>query len=101
MRHDLQTRRKALSGRLVVLQSQLRAMDAPLPTLTDTDPPPLRPAGKERASEAELASIHSALARMDRGEYGICMDCGETISKDRLDVLPFTSHCRACARKMA
>ncbi len=49
------------------------------------------------AGVKELRLIDMALARMMDGSYGICMQCGERISAERLDVLPYTGVCRACA----
>jgi len=46
-----------------------------------------------------LDQIQSALARLAEGTYGICESCAQTIEAERLDALPFTSLCIACARK--
>lgn len=105
MRDELKARRKELSSRLLDLTAEraarqaerhtpdcLRARDA------DSASTPARQRTDERAREAEIASIHAALRRMDRGEYGLCVSCGEAIAKERLDALPFTPHCRTCAR---
>jgi DnaK suppressor protein len=40
--------------------------------------------------------IHSALERLDAGDFGICLDCGEPISQRRLAVLPWALLCRDC-----
>lgn len=53
------------------------------------------------AGQEEVRAIRAALARMAEGRYGICTGCGETISEDRLEVLPATPFCRRCAREMA
>jgi len=45
----------------------------------------------------ELEQIHSALVRIERNEYGICAICGETIPIGRLEALPYTDRCVACA----
>ena len=45
----------------------------------------------------EIRMIEAALGRMDRGEYGICVECGDPISEERLNVLPATPKCRNCA----
>ena len=49
------------------------------------------------SGQAEIRQIKAALARMDAGEYGDCVKCGEVISEERLDLLPFTPFCRKCA----
>lgn len=43
--------------------------------------------------EQELEQIHSALQRMDQGEYGTCAVCGLEIPYKRLEALPYTAHC--------
>ena len=40
--------------------------------------------------------IESALEKMDRGEYGICENCGRPIAPERLEALPFVSLCIEC-----
>lgn len=45
----------------------------------------------------EMRAITAALKRMDAGEYGACVSCGEQVTAERLDVLPFTPFCRKCA----
>lgn len=45
----------------------------------------------------EIRMIEAALARIARGEYGVCVSCGDPISEERLDVLPHTPKCRDCA----
>lgn len=46
------------------------------------------------AARAELRMIEAALARIDEGEYGFCVTCGEPIAEERLDLLPATPFCR-------
>ena len=53
----------------------------------------------EHASQVELAQINRALARIDAGEYGLCVECGEEIPEARLAVLPFTEYCVRCAER--
>lgn len=48
-------------------------------------------------AQEEIARIKAALQRMDAGEYGHCVICGETISQERLDLIPWTPFCRRCA----
>jgi DnaK suppressor protein len=49
----------------------------------------------EMAARA-LRQVDEALARLERGDYGFCMDCGEKISHKRLNALPFALRCREC-----
>ena len=51
----------------------------------------LRDLGAGRARDLALALI-----RVEKGTYGICVRCGETIGRERLDVLPEIETCRAC-----
>lgn len=51
----------------------------------------------EQQLQHELLQLHLALDRQQRGEYGICVKCGETIASARLQILPFTAHCQHCA----
>jgi DnaK suppressor protein len=46
-----------------------------------------------------LSKVEHALVRMDIGEYGICESCGTSIPLERLDVLPYSTRCVACAAK--
>lgn len=46
------------------------------------------------AARQELRMIEAAFARMEEGEYGYCVTCGEQISEERLDLLPATPFCR-------
>lgn len=45
---------------------------------------------------AELADIDRALAQMDKGDYGVCIDCGATIPAPRLLAAPTALRCIAC-----
>jgi DnaK suppressor protein len=49
------------------------------------------------AAERELEAIDRAAARSDDGSYGRCTTCGEAIAPERLDALPTTGTCIACA----
>lgn len=46
---------------------------------------------------AELRQISQALQRIDSGDYGMCVDCGEPISPDRLEANPMAELCIDCA----
>ena len=50
------------------------------------------------AAQLEKAMIVAALERIVAGEYGACTVCGEDISEERLDVLPYTPVCAKCAK---
>ena len=50
--------------------------------------------------QGTLDQIHEALARVDGGSFGICLECDHPIAKPRLQALPYTPYCIECARKM-
>jgi RNA polymerase-binding protein DksA len=52
------------------------------------------------SAEQELLMINSALKRIDAGDYFRCSLCGEDIPVERLELLPFSSHCVSCADKL-
>ena len=54
-----------------------------------------------KLAQEELARIKAAFVRMEEDEYGYCVDCGDEISPERLDILPATPFCRVCAAKHA
>lgn len=43
-----------------------------------------------------LESIDAALDRIDDGEYGKCINCGEPVSEKRLEAVPWARHCIRC-----
>lgn len=49
----------------------------------------------EMATQA-LRHVDQALARLESGDYGFCVDCREPITGERLRLLPFVVRCRAC-----
>jgi DnaK suppressor protein len=50
--------------------------------------------------QGTLELIDEALRRMERGEFGQCVECAEPISKPRLQAIPYARHCIRCARKL-
>jgi DnaK suppressor protein len=50
--------------------------------------------------EQALEEITDALERINQGTFGKCEECGGAIAKGRLQALPYTRHCVACARKI-
>ncbi len=45
----------------------------------------------------ELRKIKAALARIEKGEYGYCAECGEAISPKRLEIDLTAARCAPCA----
>jgi RNA polymerase-binding transcription factor DksA len=50
-------------------------------------------------TRAEITQVKQAIKRIDEGEYGVCVDCGEIVQPERLKILPFTPTCIRCAEK--
>lgn len=48
-----------------------------------------------------LREIDEALARIDDGGYGTCLECDEAISMKRLDALPWARYCVTCQEALA
>ena len=44
----------------------------------------------------KLRLVEEAIEKLDEGKYGICLECKEMISEERLTVIPFASHCVDC-----
>ena len=53
-----------------------------------------------QSEEQVLVEIGDALERITQGKYGRCEECEHPIPRVRLDALPYTRHCVACARKL-
>lgn len=68
----------------------------------DGDDAPARAADREvdlaftDQERLELADIGLALQRLDGDDYGLCVDCGETIAFERLRVQPQALRCIGC-----
>lgn len=44
----------------------------------------------------ELADVRAALARLDDGSYGNCIDCTQLIAPSRLAAIPAAARCMEC-----
>jgi RNA polymerase-binding transcription factor DksA len=47
----------------------------------------------------EYQAGRAALARLEAGDYGTCVDCGETIPAPRLQAQPFAIRCIGCQER--
>lgn len=45
---------------------------------------------------SELEEIEQALNRIEVGQYGRCIDCGQEINQERLKLMPYAVRCRDC-----
>jgi RNA polymerase-binding transcription factor len=46
-----------------------------------------------------LDRVDEALARIDEGAYGSCVECHGDIPEQRLKALPFAARCKSCEEK--
>jgi DnaK suppressor protein len=53
----------------------------------------------EEHDERLLESIDAALARIDAGTYGTCVNCGRVIAPERLEAMPWATLCIDCKRE--
>ena len=44
-----------------------------------------------------LQQINNALDRIKQGRYGLCLQCGSEIRKERLEAIPYAFMCIGCA----
>ncbi len=56
--------------------------------------------GIMESEEGTLELIDAALARIEEGVYGACLECGGRIPKMRLNAIPYTPHCVKCASEL-
>lgn len=52
------------------------------------------------SSTQRLRQIVQALARIDDGDYGMCLACDEPIDYRRLKIQPETAYCVACQEEI-
>jgi DnaK suppressor protein len=54
-----------------------------------------------QADSKLLRAIEDALARIRRGRFGACEECGQPISKARLEAVPWSRHCKDCKERQS
>ena len=94
------------------LISRLRELDARLARIEESLEAPHNPDSEEDAVEregdevrerlgeaglAEIRRIQAALGRIRTGDYGTCVNCGDTIDPARLAAVPDAPRCQSCA----
>jgi DnaK suppressor protein len=61
-------------------------------------------ADREEASveilQAQQERVREALARVDAGTYGHCVDCGTELTDERLEARPEASRCVSCQQRI-
>lgn len=55
---------------------------------------------KEEIHLSVCDAARRALARLEEGEYGLCAECGESISPKRLAAVPWADYCVACQSQL-
>lgn len=52
-----------------------------------------------QTAQAQRTEVIAALARIDDGSYGRCVDCGSPVPEERLEARPATARCVPCQAK--
>ncbi len=58
----------------------------------------LNTVGAANSIAATLAEVERALQKISDGTYGVCDGCGDAISDERLEAIPWATLCISCAR---
>ncbi|MCV2880667.1 TraR/DksA family transcriptional regulator [Actibacterium sp. XHP0104] len=98
-------RKQVLEARLAELDQRLHVIDEELDAHQSKDWEELAVEREEdevlesmgTSGLHEIEQIRAALARIEAGEYGYCVKCGEEVEPKRLDLLPATPFCSRCA----
>lgn len=103
----LRTRRRALDKQLVVLGADLAKIgeERSASTSDDEHDPEgstltsdwSQLSGLRRSALQQLRLTDAALARVEAGTYGNCLNCGDPIAQGRLTARPEAEFCIACA----
>ena len=93
---SLKDRKAALTERKSYLEAKLHEIDDELDSHNSPDWEEL---AVERETDEVLESM--GLSGQEEGEYGYCVSCGDKITEERLDVLPYTPFCQSCAAEKA
>lgn len=51
------------------------------------------------AALSALAEVDAALARIEHGVFGRCVECAQDIQLERLEILPMAALCMPCQRR--
>lgn len=52
------------------------------------------------SEKQKLEDINTALQKIEKGTFGICEKCGDEISRERLQAVPYAHFCIKCKAKM-
>jgi DnaK suppressor protein len=96
LRDDLDRSASTLEGEGAGTGSELSSMDQhPADAATDLQDADRQGAALDTLSD-QRAQVEAALARLDEGTYGVCVDCGKPVSDERLDARPEAARCMEC-----
>ncbi|WP_342069518.1 TraR/DksA family transcriptional regulator [Yoonia algicola] len=101
---DIEQRKAKIEERIAELTAQMRKisddLDEPLPADLEDQAIDLEDdevlSGLGLSHQKELRLLNGALMRIAGGSYGICAQCGDDISPERLDAVPYAVICRKC-----
>lgn len=101
LKSQLLSRETELRARMDRLKHDERRTDGALPAdfeeqATELENEEVRTALSD-SGRVELVQIRAALDRMDAGDFGECVNCGEPIADARLQAVPFALRCLSCA----
>ena len=102
---DRSTFKQQIETRIADLRERLATVESALdePTSADLNDQSIELEDDEvleavaRAGLQEIIELEKALGRIETGSYGICQKCGDEISTERLQAVPFALVCRDCA----
>ncbi|WP_300603833.1 TraR/DksA family transcriptional regulator [Trebonia sp.] len=96
MRDDLERTVAVLEGEHPLVRGgSAEAGDAGA-NLTEAD----RNQAAVQAALTQRAEVAAALARVDEGSYGRCVDCGHPVPDARLEARPATARCVPCQSRL-
>ncbi len=99
IRKMLEERLRELLGEAQRTVSHMTDLEAAFPDPTDRASFESDMSYKLRIKDRErklIPKIRAALERIEKGTYGICEECGEEISEERLLARPVTTLCIKC-----
>jgi RNA polymerase-binding transcription factor DksA len=95
MRDDLERTLLVLQGEHPLVRGGSAEPGDAGANLTEAD----RNAASVQTAQAQRAQVLAALARIDDGSYGRCVDCGNPVPDARLEARPATPRCVPCQSK--
>lgn len=99
--------RERTVARIARLKQELRVEVEPAPGIDDDSAADIAADVYERGKvlsqiqilEDKLRAVDRAISLASRGMYGVCEVCGRPIPEERLEIVPETTLCVACAGK--